>query len=213
MANTKSNVCAFDHEVKNVLVCSRKFSHVVNVEHVTGSKYEITDGHVVRTERRSQQGSTNLEPSMVKFCSYNGLHNYFASLSNSENIEVARINPKTSTIEQLKSEKPISHSRFVNDIDWSPTLQDKPKLASVCRDSVLRIWSLGESSIKPYQKYNTVSQATFVRYTRYFGTEFLSPLGNSAIICDGECLFQLGPGRNEYHRDDDRTTTQVLGHS
>ena len=70
------------------------------------------------------------------------------------------------SIESIKSDnpgRPISHSRFVNDIHWSPASQDKPKLASVCRDSDLRIWSLREGSIQYYHKFNTVSQATFVR--------------------------------------------------
>ena len=54
--------------------------------------------------------------------------------------------------------------RYVNDIDWSPRTADKQRLASVCRDSSLRIWALRESSVFLQDKRNTVSQAEKVRW-------------------------------------------------
>ena len=91
----------------------------------------------------------------LKFSTYPNAHNIFASLSNSESIEVGKVDNVTMNIEQVKSDRPVCHSRFVNDIHWSPKL---PKLASVCRDSNLYIWQIAEDSIKHMAKFNTVSQ-------------------------------------------------------
>ena len=120
----------------------------------------------MRSERSRSSSGTTLEPSLVKFCHFPKSTNIFASLSNSENIEIGMIEPKTKQIVSIydKSDKPISHTRYVNDIDWSPRNADKQRLASVCRDSSLRIWALRESSVFLQDKRNTVSQAEKVRW-------------------------------------------------
>ena len=130
---------------------------------------------VCRRER-----TTNFEhkfdPSVVKFSNekYSGL---FATLCKTEMIEVNQLVPtlneetltQSYSVRRLLAEnnRPISHSRYVNDIAWS---NKGNKLASVCKDSNLKVWSVTEDSIKLVNRFNTVSQASFVRWDTKVGT-------------------------------------------
>ena len=107
------------------------------------------------------------DPSVVKFSNekYSGL---FATLCKTEMIEVNQLvsspdDQGSFSVKRLLADnnRPISHSRYVNDIAWS---NKGNKLASVCKDSNLKVWSVTEDSIKLVNRFNTVSQASFVRW-------------------------------------------------
>ena len=107
------------------------------------------------------------DPSVVKFSNekYSGL---FATLCKTEMIEVNQLVSSSNeegsfSVKRLLADnnRPISHSRYVNDIAWS---NKGNKLASVCKDSNLKVWSVTEDSIKLVNRFNTVSQASFVRW-------------------------------------------------
>ena len=96
---------------------------------------------------------------------YSGL---FATLCKTEMIEVNQLVSSSNeegsfSVKRLLADnnRPISHSRYVNDIAWS---NKGNKLASVCKDSNLKVWSVTEDSIKLVNRFNTVSQASFVRW-------------------------------------------------
>ena len=115
------------------LVCSKKYYHVINIGETE------SDCQVKRTDRDKIRDTKNLgpdSPSLVKFCPSEKFGNIFALLFSQDSIEVSKIRDDLTVVPVLH-DRPISHRRYVTDIDWS--ISENPKLASTSMDSDLKI--------------------------------------------------------------------------
>ena len=146
------------------LVCSKKYYHVINIGETE------SDCQVKRTDRDKIRDTKNLgpdSPSLVKFCPSEKFGNIFALLFSQDSIEVSKIRDDLTVVPVLH-DRPISHRRYVTDIDWS--ISENPKLASTSMDSDLKIWRFEQGGIKTNHKimfhknFNLVGYSQLVKW-------------------------------------------------
>ncbi|CAG5113732.1 Oidioi.mRNA.OKI2018_I69.chr2.g7822.t1.cds [Oikopleura dioica] len=208
LSPARISVIGYNPQLKCALLCSKYHYHVLNLAKSVGGNeaYKFSDSDVCRRER-----TTNFEhkfdPSVVKFSNekYSGL---FATLCKTEMIEVNQLVPtlneetltQSYSVRRLLAEnnRPISHSRYVNDIAWS---NKGNKLASVCKDSNLKVWSVTEDSIKLVNRFNTVSQASFVRWDTKENNRLATTIDRQLKFWD---LRQLRQACEWFYMDDQR---------
>lgn len=210
LSPSRISVIGFNPTLRCALLCSKYYYHILNLTNkICENSTEFVENDVVRRER-----TTNLEhkfdPSVVKF-SQEGRSggNLFATLCKTETIEINKlINNEDGgySVKRVLAEndRQISHSRYVNDISWS---NKGHKLASVCKDSNLKVWQVTEDGrIKLVNKFNTVSQASFVRWDLKDHNRIATTIDRQLKFWD---LRQLRQACEWFYMDDSRTNNHT----